>query len=37
MTTPIVIELRRNGNYVGKPATSGGQSTAATASTHRAW
>jgi hypothetical protein len=36
MTTPIVIETRRNGNQVGKP-TSGGQTTPAAALTDRAW
>jgi hypothetical protein len=36
MTRPIVIETRRNGNQVGKPA-SGGQTTPATASTDRIW
>jgi hypothetical protein len=30
MTTPVVIELRRNGNYVARPG-SGGQTTPATA------
>lgn len=34
MTTPIVIETRRNGNPVAKPA-SGGQTQ--TGSTDRAW
>jgi len=36
MTTPIVTETRRNGNPVIKP-TSGGQASAATASTAVAW
>ena len=36
MTTPIVTETRRNGNPVIKP-TSGGQTSAATASTAVAW
>jgi hypothetical protein len=36
MITPIVIETRRNGNQIGKPA-SGGQTTPATVSTDRSW
>lgn len=36
MTTPIVIETRRNGNQVGKP-TSVGQTTPATGSADRGW
>jgi len=35
MTTPIVTEIRRNGNQVGKP-TSAGPTTPATAATNRA-
>jgi hypothetical protein len=36
MTTPIVIETRRNGNLVGGPET-GGQTTPAPASADSAW
>ena len=36
MTTPIVIETRRNGGRVGKP-TSGGQSSPSNASTGSTW